>query len=147
MTPALRRAHRYVWYTLAVLLPLAWLAAIQAIPDDVRQEPVRAPLPEQLPVLQATKESGNFLINLRADSGGTRRQIEILIKSPQTNPSTLLYWSGAGEDTTELLGALQTRGLYRFGLDSLAAGQAGGALRFEDPLQKKVLRIVVFDAQ
>lgn len=144
MTPTLRRAHRYTWYVFAFLLPLAWLAAIRAIPGPVSQEPVRPPQPAALPVLLASRESGNVLVNLRADSAGARKQVEILLKSPQTNPSTLVYWSAGAGGPTQLIGALQTRGLYRFALDSLASGQFAGVLRLEDPLQKRLLRTVAF---
>ncbi len=143
MTPALRRAHRRIWYALAVLLPLGWLAAVLAIPQDVRQEPVRRPHLAALPLLLSSKESGPFLINLRGDSARVQKQLEILVKSPQTNPSTLVYWSGPGAQSS-LLGALQTRGLYRFALDSLAARESGGTLRLEDPIERRTLRTVRF---
>lgn len=144
MTPALRRAHRRIWYALAILLPLGWLAAVLAIPGDLRQEPMRAPQAVALPVLLASKESGPFLINLRGDSSRTRKQVEILLKSPQTNPSTLVYWSSADHRAPQLLGALQTRGLYRFALDSLTAQEPGGTLRLEDPIERRTLRTVQF---
>lgn len=144
MTPALRRAHYRIWLALAVLLPLGWVAAILAIPGDIQQEPVRAPQIAALPVLLVSKESGSFLINLRTDSAGAKKQLEILLKSPQTNPSTLVYWINAHQQRPVLLGALQTRGLYRFELDGAAARQPGDTLRLEDPLQRRTLRTVVF---
>gem|GEM_PF-6093031 len=33
MNIRLRKMHRYFWYCLAILLPIAWLAAIWVIPD------------------------------------------------------------------------------------------------------------------
>ena len=140
MTPALRKIHRYTWYSLAVLLPVGWLAAVVAIPDAVWQTPVRAELPAPLPLVSQSKESGDFIVNLRRDSLGDRRQVEVIIKKPLTNPNTTLILNDR-----IVLGLLETRGIRRFDLDSLAARAARVELRFEDKIRQRVLRTVVFE--
>ncbi len=140
MTPALRKIHRYTWYSLAVLLPVGWLAAVLAIPAAVWQTPVRAELPAPLPLVSQSKESGDFIINLRRDSLGDRRQVEVIIKKPLTNPNTTLILNDR-----IVLGLLETRGIRRFDLDSLAARAAKVELRFEDKIRQRVLRTVVFE--
>ena len=142
MTPHLRRIHRISWYTLAVLLPLAWLAAVSVIPGEVWQQPVRAEQADPLPVLLESRQSGDFVINLRSDAQGTRRQIEIFIKKPLENPGTALL---AGDSNPQLLGLLGTRGIRRFGLDSLGAhAQPPLVLHFEDRIHGRLLRTVRF---
>ena len=142
MTPKLRKAHRYIWFSLAVLLPIGWLAAIWAIPGEVWQTPVRPERPVAfLPFIVQSKESGDFVINLREDKWGERRQIEIFIKKPLTNPNTTITIEG--EEKT--LGLLGTRGVYHFDLDSLKAKKWPLKLRFEDKIQSRTLRTVVFE--
>ncbi len=140
MTPTLRKIHRYIWFSLAVLLPIGWLAAIWAIPGEVWQTPVRAEQPAALPVILQSKESGDFVINLRQDSASARRQVEIFIKKPLTNPNTTI----TAEGSEKALGLLGTRGIYRFDLDSLSAQNKPLKLRFEDKIQGRLLRTVEF---
>lgn len=141
MTPKLRKAHRYIWFSLAILLPIGWLAAIWAIPGEVWQTPVRAEQPAALPLILQSKESGDFVINFRQDSAGERRQIEIFIKKPLTNPNTTITMEGQ----EKTLGLLGTRGVWRFDLDSLTAKKWPLKLRFEDKIQGRTLRTIIFE--
>ena len=144
MTPLLRKAHRYIWFSFAVMLPVGWLAAVMAIPDAVWQQPVRPAEPEQLPLEIQSTQSGDFVISLRQDSSGTQRQIEVLIARPLSNPNTMLLLENADnrQDKT-LLGLLGSRGIHRFNLDSTAARSSSLTLRFEDNIQGRLLRTVV----
>lgn len=139
MTPQLRKAHRYIWFSLAVLLPLGWLASILAIPDEIWQQPVRPVQPAQMPRLVRSKSSGDFLLNLREDSAGMRRQVEIFVKKPLNNPNTV---AAAGANGEILLGLLGTRGVSRFDLDSLTARENSLIIRLEDRIQGRLLRTV-----
>ncbi len=139
MTPQLRKAHRYIWFSLAVLLPLGWLAAIRAIPDEIWQQPLRPLQPAQLPRVVRSKPSGDFIISLREDSAGMRRQIEIFVQKPLSNPNTVVT---AGSNGEVLLGLLGTRGVSRFDLDSLTALQNPLIIRLEDRIQGRLLRTV-----
>ena len=140
MTPALRKTHRYAWYTLAILLPAGWLAAIQAIPDEIRQQPVRREQAPPLPVVAQSRQSGDLLINLRQDSAGTRRQLEIFIQKPLTEPNTAVILENKPAD--QLIGLLGTRGVRRFNLDSLTPPVI---LRLEDQIHGRVLRRVTME--
>lgn len=142
MTPQLRKIHRYTWFSLAILLPIGWLAAIWAIPAEVWQTPIRPDQPDPLPIVLQSRESGDFVINLRQDSTGIRQQIEIVIKKPLTNPNTTVTAEGEKEI---LLGLAGTRGIWRFDLDGLTARYKPLKLRFEDKIQNRVLRTVTFE--
>ena len=147
MTPTLRTAHRYIWVSLALLLPLGWLATIWAIPAGVWQTPIRPGQPAQLPLLVQSKQSGDFVINLRQDSLGSRRQIEVFIKKPQTSPNTTLLVETDGpaaEKKGRVLGLLGSRGIWRFELDSLTTRSPRFTLLFEDEIQHHSLRRVAF---
>ena len=139
MTPTLRKAHRYIWYTLAGALPLGWAAAIWVMPDTVWQQPVRPGQPDALPTLVLSKQSGDFVVNLRQKRTGTRQQVEFLVTKPLTQANTSVILEGQPE---VLLGALGPRGTWRFDLDSLAAARRPFRLRLEDRIAHKVLRTI-----
>lgn len=119
MTPALRKTHRIAWFSLAVLLPLAWLAAVLAVPDKLCQEPARAPQPAPLGSIVQSKQSENLLLNLRSDAAGRRYQLEVLITKPLTSPNAVV-WCKQADQTNKQLGLLGAKGVYRFDLDSTA---------------------------
>ncbi len=139
MTPQLRKAHRYIWFSLAVLMPLGWLLAIRAIPDEIWQQPLRPAQPAQLPLLVRSKQSGDFVISLREDSSSKHKQVEVFIKKPLENPNTVIT---IGNDGGVLLGLLGTRGVYRFDLDSLTASKNPFVLRLEDRIEGRILRTI-----
>lgn len=143
MSPFLRKVHRYAWFSLALLLPLGWLAAIWVIPDDVFQTPAGPVQPDALPLVLRSREAGDFVINVRSDSSDTKRQIEILIKKPLGNPNTTLVAESNGSAST--LGLLGTRGIRRFDLNSLTSHARPLRLQFIDHLQGRTLRTVVFE--
>ena len=145
MSPFLRKAHRYVWFSLALLLPLGWLAAIWVIPDDVFQTPAGPVQPDALPLVLHSREAGDFVINVRSDSSDTKRQIEILIKKPLANPNTTITVQAKGSSEAPTLGLLGTRGIRRFDLDSLTSHAGSLRLQFVDHLQGRTLRTVVFE--
>ena len=149
MTPLLRKCHRYTWFSLAVLLPMGWLAAIWAIPDEIWQTPVRSGQPAALPVVIQSIESGDFVVQLRRDSSDRNRQIEVFIKKPLENPNTTIVVAGSGSNgenrDATLLGLLGTRGTRRFDLDSLTTLKRPLKLILEDRIQGRILRTITFE--
>ena len=155
MTPALRKVHRYTWYTLAVLLPAAWLAAVLSIPDEIWQEPVRPQLPAPLPVIAYSRQSGDWLINIRRDSSGLRRQLEILIGKPLTEPNVSVYLRynrpGSGPDTQAshnpdvFLGLLGARGIHRIDLPNPGQGREMHMLVFKDHIRGRIIKQAAFE--
>lgn len=147
MTLNLRKIHRYSWFLLAVLLPIGWLASVWAIPDTVYQNPIRASQPEPLPLLTQSRQSGDFLFNLRQDSLVQRSQIEIIISKPLENPNTTVL-IGLGDPATShaetLLGLIGNRGVWRFELDSAVTKSSTFYLSLEDRIQGVHLRTVIF---
>lgn len=140
MTPTLRKIHRLTWFSLALLLPLGWLAAIVVIPGEVVQTPVRAEEAAPLPLVAQSVESDDFVIRLRQDSTGDERQIEIFIKKPLETPNTTVV-----TESGTVLGLLGARGIRRFHLDSLSARSKPLRIRFEDRIKGRTLRIITFE--
>ena len=148
MTITLRKIHRYTWFAFAFLLPLGWLAAILALPETVWQSPVYLGQPPQLPNLLQSKESGDFVLNLRQDSTEQLKQIEIFIKKPQVNPSTVVIIETIDPikgKKEQPLGLLGSRGVWRFNLDSLTAKYPDFKIRLDDNIQHLPLRSITFE--
>ncbi len=147
MTVKHRKLHRYIWFAFAFLLPLGWLAAIWVIPETIWQTPVHLGQPPQLTNLLQSKESGDFVINLRQDSTEQLKQIEIFIKKPQVNPSTVVILETIDSikgNKEQLLGMLGSRGVWRFNLDSLTINHPDFKVRLEDNIQHLTLRSITF---
>ncbi|MBV6441092.1 MAG: hypothetical protein DYG98_26275 [Haliscomenobacteraceae bacterium CHB4] len=94
-----------------------------------------------------SKESGDFIINLRQDSTGKHRQVEIFIKKPLSNPNTTVT-AGDGRQTLDgatVLGLLGTRGVWRFDLDTLITHNKPLQLRLEDKIRGRTIRTITFE--
>jgi len=142
MTPTLRKAHRYIWYTLAGALPLGWAAAIWVMPDAVWQQPIRPGQSDPLPALVLSKQSGDFVVSLRQNRAGTRQQLEFQVTKPLAQANTSVILEGRPE---LLIGALGPRGAWRFDLDSLAAGRRPLRLRLENKITHQILRTITLE--
>jgi hypothetical protein len=142
MKPSLRSRHRQIWVILAILLPIGWFASVWSIPAPVRQQPVRPALPPPFARILKTQTTTGFLFNLREDPAGTQKQIEVFILKPLETPGIQLYAKGAPNGHDQLLGALQTRGVYRFNLDSTLTAPV---FRLEDPIHNKTVSTVHFE--
>lgn len=148
MTRTLRKIHRYTWFAFALVLPLGWMAAIWVIPETVWQPPVRLEQTVQLPQLLQTKESGDFVFNLRQDSTLRLKQIEIIIRKPQSNPNTsviITYDAFSEIKRDALLGLLGSQGKWCFNLDSVMGQSPQLSLRLVDKIQNRTLKTVMFE--
>ncbi len=133
MTIPLRRLHIFTWLSFAIVLPVLWWSAIQAIPDPVWQELIRSPLPLALPVIVKSKQNDQWAINFRSDSMNTRCQVEVLLKKPLTSPnSTLVIYSPTMPPFE--VGKLSTRGLYRFEIVCTMLLQTNVVVALEDKI-------------
>lgn len=145
MTPALRVWHRRIWYTWAVLLPVAFAAAVYWIPRQVsttgRGEEIAAPLP----VVVKFSESDLVLVNLRDSTQvapGT--QLEVKLKKPLTIPSSLVYVSSLSNGAPEgwrLLGQLGPKEVYRFDLSSINPADVLYVILY-DPVRKRIFQTI-----
>lgn len=146
MTVRQREIHFFTWVALSVLLPMGWLAAIIALPRPVVQEPVRQAAEEPLPIIVHSAQAGDFIVNLRRDISDNRRQIEIFIQKPLTAPNVSVRLK-TNPDSEILLGALGTRGFYRFDLDSTTARVPAFDLVFTDEIRRRQLRALHFQSE
>ena len=139
MTPALRNAHRYTWYTLAVVLPLGWAAAVWVMPGPVWQTPLRVGQPEPLPAIVLSKQSGDVIVSLRQSRGADQQQVEIQVIKPLEQANTSVVVEGQPEI---VLGVLGARGAWRFDLDSPTATRRPLRIRLENNITRQPLRTI-----
>lgn len=134
MIAPLRRRHRAVSLTLLVGLPILYVVALRARPD----EPVVDGLPAALtgPSLTVVEHEeldvyGDFEIAVRAgrDPGGWA--VELVPAAPIARPEVLVYWSpsaavdGELPDEARLLGELAGRRPRTFALPPEILGRSG----------------------
>jgi hypothetical protein len=121
MIKSLRNAHRKIWITIAVLLPVGITVAWLVIPDVVPVKQLVRPKVELLPVIKTSKESDRYCINLRSNQEGTVWQLEWKNKVPLTVPSAVIYEvTGDISNISKMrfIGRIEARGDYAFPLPS-----------------------------
>jgi hypothetical protein len=122
MNRSLRKRHRAMFITLAVIVPLLFLAGLgvrQSIPAV--QDPTVPPAARgrgDLEVLREDAAPGELPIRvawLRAPGAGTQRMVGLELDGPVKQPDLLVYWDehqGGGSDPSEearLLGRVGDR--------------------------------------
>jgi len=117
MTPILRKYHRIVWFFMAGLLPVLFIAAILALPKDRLSQEVPNYQPKPLPMVVETAASSLFNARLREEPATGEQQLEIELLRPLTNAAALIYITKS--QTQEpgdgvLLGTIASQNVYRF---------------------------------
>ena len=144
MTPALLKYHRVVWFSLAIILPVFYIAAIISIPATVVNRETGIVNPEPLVDVERTQSSNAFIVSLRTDTAREKFQLELVMRKPLSNPEAIVYAAyKASENVSKrvFLGKLSSRGLYRF---SLGEDAATGAYIIEifDPIKDMVIESI-----
>ncbi|ADB38543.1 hypothetical protein [Spirosoma linguale] len=114
MTPTLRRTHQAIWFSLAIVLPLVFVAVLYLTPQPLRQEPIYAPLPSALPILVRSVNSPALTVSLRTSPDARSSQLEIRVKTALETPSAVVRVRQ--KNTWQPVGLLNAPGLYRFPL-------------------------------
>ena len=145
MTPALRVWHRRIWYTWAVLLPVAFTAAVYCIPRQVHATGKGEVTAAALPVVVKSSESDLALVNLRDTmEAAPGAQLEVKLKKPLTIPSSLVYVSSLSNGAPEgwrLLGQLGPKEVYRFDLSSINPADVLYVILY-DPVRKRIFQTI-----
>jgi hypothetical protein len=119
MEKGLRKKHRQVWLTLAVLLPAGIAAAWLVIPNPQPVKIISAGSDKLLPLIQHTAGTADFQVNIRTNGDKSAWQLEWINKTPLTTPSAVIYKTGEevfSPSRAELVGRIETKGRYVFPL-------------------------------
>ena len=121
MIRTLRKKHLQIWSILALALPViiitGW-AAVKHTPDGKLEQPA---ITNPLHVVVSSIHKTNYTVQLRSDIEKKSWQLEWINKEAITTPSALLYYAGTGNN--ELIGRIDGRGSYHFGLKATADNQ------------------------
>ena len=134
MIAPLRRRHRWMTATFAVVVPVLYVVALAARPD----EPVVARLPAALAEAAAGEAIDDFgelladpAVVVRSRSDGSSWWIELDPSGPIARPEVLVYWSrssataGRLPEDAYLIGSLAGDRARAFKLPEAALGRAG----------------------
>lgn len=123
MIKPLRKRHRQIWLTCAILLPAGILLAWLAIPE---MEPVRllqGPTSPALPELVQSGSLPDYSINLRSNSSRSEWQLEWNNRKVLKVPSAVIYqlYENTGSfnpRNAKLIGRIEAQGSYLFPLST-----------------------------
>jgi hypothetical protein len=133
MIKTLRKRHRQIWMTLAVLLPVGIVFAWLAIPNQQPVKLLRQEKAELLPDIVKSADKKDYLVNLRSNKERTAWQLEWKNKTILTFPSAVIYKAILNSSTggtfetfkpeqAELIGRIEAREDYTFPLKLESSG-------------------------
>lgn len=114
-----------MWMTIAILLPVGFVAAVLDRPEFPVNEFNLRKIPDAYPQTVKSTEGGNYRLKILKNDQG-KYQLELLLKKPLNSPSPTLYLNVTGKEEIKentFVGEVEGRGLYRFPLaDTNAKG-------------------------
>ncbi|MEJ8843612.1 hypothetical protein WG954_14575 [Lacibacter sp. H375] len=116
MNKQLRKRHRISWVLIGLFLPVMLLVSWLLIPQ---LEPVKAialDLPEAFPISIKKIERPAYTVQLRKSNAG-ELQLEWRNELPLKVPTAVIYQLKEGNNK-ELIGRIETRGVYRFSIQT-----------------------------
>jgi hypothetical protein len=120
MTSGLRKAHRYIWLILIIVIPILIFFSIKNL-DVFSSEPnVSVQFKASKETIVSSSE--NDLIKASLFTKESTNHIEVILKSPLKNPSSIVYTLTDDNSKGELIGQLSTVGIYSFKLKKAVKG-------------------------
>ncbi len=112
MTSGLRKAHKYIWLLLVVIVPVIMFLSIKDL--DIFSSRTDSATFESS-IKNPLKTTENNLIRITLYEGS----IEIILKSTLKNASSIVY---ASEAKKQIIGQLTTAGIYNFNMEKQPKG-------------------------
>ena len=117
MIRPLRKRHLQIWSALAILIPVSIVSALLVRPKDIPGNLLQPASTEALPVIIKTVERKHYVVRLRGNNQ-VATQLEWINKNVLTFPTAVIYKTPRTFSPThdDLIGRIEARGTYRFGL-------------------------------
>jgi len=112
MTSGLRKAHKYSWLLLAIIIPLIMFFALKDVSLSSGNDSATSFEPSKEPILKMV-ENDVIKVSLLSNS------IEIILKRTLKNASSIAYISDLSGNKNQIIGQLSTVGVYRFNMETL----------------------------
>ena len=116
MTSGQRKAHRYIWLLITVLVPLVIIFAIKDLNIFFSENNTASNF--ETSKKEVLKQSENDLIKVSVH----KSSIEIILKSTLKNSSAVVYATDTKGNKKDLIGQLTTTGIYNFNINNLPKG-------------------------
>ena len=116
MTSGLRKAHKYIWLLIAIVIPIGMIFAIKDL-DFYSSER------HNISELEGSKEvSLNSFENDIVKVSVYESHIELILKLTLKNSSSIVYEMNTKGNKSNVLGQLTTAGIYKFKINKLPKG-------------------------
>jgi hypothetical protein len=112
MTSGLRKAHKYIWLILIVIIPVLIFFSIKDL--DVFASESDSNLSMETIQSNVLKVSENELIKASLIEKDSTSFIEVILKSPLKNPSSIVYALKSKDQKGRIIGQINTVGIYNF---------------------------------
>ena len=112
MTSGLRKAHKYIWLLIVIGIPILIVFSIKDL--NIFSSKNFSSLEIKATKSNVIKVAENDLIKASLIKMDSTNSIEVILKSPLKNPSSLVYELIKNDEKGVLIGQLTTVGIYNF---------------------------------
>ena len=116
MTSGLRKAHKYIWLLLIIIVPVMMVFSIKDLDIFSSENNTISQLKGSKKV--SLKTSENDIIKASV----FERHVEIILKSTLKNSSSVVYEMDEKGNKSGVIGQLTTAGIYNFNINNLPKG-------------------------
>jgi len=116
MTSRLRKAHKYIWLLLLIVVPVIMVLSIKDL--DIFSSENNATLQLKSSKKANLKTFENDIVKASV----FENHIEIILKSTLKNSSSIVYEMGEKGNKSDVIGQLTTAGVYSFNINNLPKG-------------------------
>ncbi len=116
MTSGLRKAHKYIWLLLIIIVPVMMVFSIKDLEIFSSENNTTSQLKGSKKV--SLKTSENDIIKASV----FERHVEIILKSTLKNSSSVVYEMDEKGNKSGVIGQLTTAGIYNFNINNLPKG-------------------------
>ena len=116
MTSGLRKAHKYIWLLLAIIVPLVMIFAIKDL--DI----IHSKKNKNSHAVISKENTLKVFENDIVKASVFESYMEIILKSTLKNPSSIVYEMDEKGNKSSVIGQLTTAGIYIFNINNLPKG-------------------------
>ena len=116
MTSGQRKAHKYIWLLLAIIIPVIMIFAIKDLNVFSSENNTSSTLEGSKKVSLKSFENDIIKASL------FESHVEIILKSTLKNTSAVVYEMDKKGNKTIIIGQLTTAGIYNFNINNLPKG-------------------------
>lgn len=117
MTSGLRKAHKYIWLLLVIIVPVIMFLSIKDL-DIFSSEKNTATITAKTSKKNVIVSTENEIVKASLYPN----HVEIILKSTLKNSSSIVYEMDAKGHKSSLIGQLTTAGIYKFNINHLPKG-------------------------